>query len=94
MNEPGIYSLVSGQDKLGSLAFNFDKKESDLDFYTADEIKDMAGNGANVHVLEASDEIAIKKLFSPENLGTQLWKYCLILCLLFALTEILLIRFM
>jgi hypothetical protein len=94
MNEPGIYNLVSGQDKLGALAFNFNKKESDLDFYTVEEIKDMAGNGANVHVLEASDEIAIKKIFSPDNMGTQLWKYCLILCLLFALTEILLIRFM
>jgi hypothetical protein len=94
MNEPGIYNLVSGSEKVGVLAFNFNKKESDLDFYTAEEIKDMAGKGANVHVLEASDEIAIKKIFSPDNTGTQLWKYCLILCLLFALTEILLIRFM
>jgi hypothetical protein len=76
------------------MAFNFNKKESDLDFYSADEIKDMAGNVPNVHVLEASDEIAIKKIFSPDNTGTQLWKYCLILCLVFALTEILLIRFM
>jgi hypothetical protein len=94
MNEPGVYSLITGTEKLGSLAFNFDKKESDLDFYSASEIKDMAGNAANVHVLDASDDIAIKKLFSPDNLGTQLWKYCLILCLVFALTEILLIRFM
>ena len=94
MNEPGIYQLVSGKEKLGVLAFNFNKKESDLDFYTPDEIKDMAGNAPNVHVLDASDEIAIKKIFSPDSTGTQLWKYCLILCLFFALTEILLIRFM
>jgi hypothetical protein len=94
MNEPGIYQLVSDKDKLGVLAFNFNKKESELDFYTPDEIKDMAGNAANVRVLDASDELAIKKIFSPDNTGTQLWKYCLILCLLFALTEILLIRFM
>lgn len=94
MNEPGIYQLVSGKENLGVMAFNFNKKESDLDFYTADEIKDLAGNASNVHVLEASDEVAIKKIFSPDNRGTQLWKYCLILCLIFALTEILLIRFM
>ncbi|MGV3505587.1 MAG: BatA domain-containing protein [Adhaeribacter sp.] len=94
MNEPGIYRLVSGKEQLSVMAFNFNKKESDLDFYTAEEIKDLAGNTANVHVLQASDEIAIKKIFSPDNRGTQLWKYCLILCLVFALTEILLIRFM
>lgn len=94
MNEPGVYNLVSGKEKAGALAFNYNKKESDLDFYTADEIKDMAGNAPNVHVLDASDAIAIKKIFSPDNRGTQLWKYCLILCLVFALTEILLIRFM
>lgn len=94
MNEPGIYQLVSGKEQLSVMAFNFNKKESDLDFYTAEEIKDLAGNVSNVHVLQASDEMAIKKIFSPDNTGTQLWKYCLILCLVFALTEILLIRFM
>jgi len=94
IKEAGFYKLNSGNMALANFAFNLPKQESELDFYSANELKELTQDANNVHILDVSDEIAMKNLFAQENIGTQLWKYCLILCLLFALSEILLIRFM
>jgi hypothetical protein len=94
LNEAGFYQVQVGNTTLTTIALNYNKKESDLDTYSLADLKNMVGDAKNIKVLEASDEIGIKNLVAQDNLGTQLWKYCLILCLIFALTEILLIRFM
>lgn len=94
LTEAGFYQLQAGNNTLTTIALNYNKKESELDAYTTAELKNIAGEAKNIKVIEASDEIALKNLFAQDNLGTQLWKYCLILCLIFALTEILLIRFL
>lgn len=94
LNEAGFYKLQIGNNNLTTVALNYNKKESDLDAYSLTDLKNKVGDAKNIKVLDASDEIGIKNLVAQDNLGTQLWKYCLILCLVFALTEILLIRFM
>ncbi|WP_026462760.1 BatA domain-containing protein [Adhaeribacter aquaticus] len=94
LNKSGFYQLTSNQKVLTDFAFNFPKQESELDSYSVTELKNFAENAKNIKILDASDEIAIKKIFSQENFGTQLWKYCLILCLIFAFFEILLVRFL
>ncbi|MDB5262965.1 MAG: hypothetical protein JWQ14_2246, partial [Adhaeribacter sp.] len=94
LNEAGFYQVVVGNKPLTTIALNYNKKESDLNTYSLADLKNMAGDAKNIKVLDASDEVGIKNLVAQDNLGTQLWKYCLILCLVFALTEILLIRFM
>ncbi|GEO07390.1 hypothetical protein AAE02nite_50540 [Adhaeribacter aerolatus] len=94
LNEAGFYKLQVGNTDLTTVALNYNKKESELDTYSLTDLKNMVGDAKNIKVLDASDEIGIKNLVAQDNLGTQLWKYCLILCLIFALTEILLIRFM
>jgi len=94
MKDAGFYRLTSGKTTLANFAFNLPKHESELNFYSAEELKELTQGASNVHILDVSDEIGMKKIISGGNIGTQLWKYCLILCLLFALSEILLIRFM
>ena len=94
MKDAGFYRLTSGETTLTHYAFNLPKHESELDFYSANELKELTQGANNVHILEVENEVGMKNLFSEGNMGTQLWKYCLILCLVFALAEILLIRFM
>ncbi len=91
--EAGFYELTQGAKVMARLAFNFDKRESDLQQYTPDELRNMIKDRPNMQVLDISDTLAMKKVLDNENLGVPLWKYCLILCLVFMLTEILLIRF-
>ena len=92
-NEAGFYELTQGNQVLARLAFNYDKRESDLKQFTAAELRTTVKGRKNVHVLDASDELGMKKELGSERLGVPLWKYCLILCLIFMLTEILLIRY-
>ncbi len=94
ITEAGFYQLKGAGKPLALFAFNYNKKESELDNYSVEDLKAMASGKKNVQILEADDEVAIKKIFTDGNIGSQLWKYCLILCLVFAFTEILLIRFM
>jgi len=94
VNEAGFYTLTKGDKPEAVFAFNLPKSESELNFYSTEELKTLTQDTQNVHVLDVDDELSIKNLFDQENRGTQLWKYCLILCLLFALLEVLLIRFM
>ncbi|WP_231570062.1 hypothetical protein [Sporocytophaga myxococcoides] len=91
---PGFYSLINKQGQTERIvALNFGKKESIMDFYTLDELKKFQGTHPNVKILPLENTDSFLKDFKNEDQGRPLWKYCLILCLLFLLTEILLIRF-
>ncbi len=92
--EAGYYDLINDENKvLGALAFNYDKDESKMSFYSIDELKKIFGNKKNVQIYE---NIADKKFvqdFQERNVGTPLWKYFVWAALFFALFEVLLIRF-
>jgi hypothetical protein len=78
---------------MATLAFNFDKRESDLRQMTVQELRAAVAGQKNVHVLDTSNALNLQRELTNENLGVPLWKYCLILCLVFMFTEILLIRY-
>ncbi|QMU30360.1 BatA domain-containing protein [Adhaeribacter radiodurans] len=92
-NEAGFYELIQKDSVLARLAFNFDKKESFLKQYTVQELQRLTAGQKNIHVINATNQLDLKKELTTENLGVPLWKYCLILCLVFMFTEILLIRY-
>ena len=93
LQEAGIYELVNskgvGEKKI--LAFNYNRNESILDYYTEDELEAVA-DSLGYHVLggAGSSQADILKGISP---GTSLWKLCIILALVFIAAEILLIKF-
>ncbi len=91
---PGFYSLINKQGQTERIvALNFGKNESIMDFYSIEELKKVQGAHPNVKILPLENTDSFLKDFKNEDQGRPLWKYCLILCLLFLLTEILLIRF-
>jgi hypothetical protein len=92
--EAGYYDLINDENRvLGALAFNYDKEESKMSFYSIEELKKIFGNKKNVQIYE---NIADKKFiqdFQERNIGKPLWKYFVWAALFFALFEVLLISF-
>ncbi len=91
---PGFYQLKTDEAIKDILAFNTDKNESRLEQYSQEEIKSALSIYKNITVFDADAESAFTKEMSNYRTGVPLWKYALILSLLFLLTEILIIRFL
>ncbi len=90
-NNTGIYSifLKNNPDSL-YCGLNYDRKESDLNYWKISDLK-SALKLKNMHFI---DSISPGEEMNSLNQGTPLWKVCIILALLFLLTEILLIRYL
>jgi hypothetical protein len=90
LQESGSYELKKQDSILSVLAFNDNRKESDMSYLTADNLKQIFPQAGNV--LQPG-QASIKAEVSDLNFGLQLWKLCIILALIFLATEILLIRY-
>ena len=90
----GNYFLYEDDVPLKGISFNYDNKESELTFFTVEEIKEIL-NGAginNIKVLESKDKPFVQTL-SELSQGKKLWKWFMIFALAFLLAEVLLLRF-
>ncbi len=90
LQESGNYELKKQDSILSVLAFNDNRKESDMSYLTAENLKQIFPQAGNV--LQPG-QASIKGEVSDLNFGLQLWKLCIILALVFLATEILLIRY-
>ena len=93
ITEAGHYNVEENNVIIKDLAFNFDRKESDMNFMNKDDLqKQIDENGLkNVRIIEA-DEKSLTNALQEVNDGKKLWKLFLILALVFLLSEILIIR--
>lgn len=91
VKKDGIYNFVNGNELLANFAFNYDRSESDLTYYSISELQKLLG-AKNISVLNAPAD-AVGKAIEVENSGQKLWKYCVWLALLFLGLEVLLIRY-
>ncbi|MBE9602033.1 BatA domain-containing protein [Pedobacter sp. MC2016-24] len=78
VRKSGFYELKNGNDLIAVVAFNDNRAESDLRYATEKELKTTDINALNLQL---------------KNSGSELWKLCLILAIIFIAIEILLIRF-
>lgn len=92
--QAGFYDLKLDQSIQRVLPFNHDKTESVLKQYRSAELKDRFKNDASVKVLDANDFEQFNQKVVQAQSGLPLWKYALIVALLFLLAEVLLIRFL
>ena len=90
----GFYSVLNNRDTVGLLGFNLDPRESVLRQYSADELVTLLGRAPNVTLFESNSKETFSNEIKERYLGKPLWRYALILALLFLLVEILLIRFL
>jgi len=93
LEKAGPYSIVSNESVLKGLSLNYDRKESDLNFYTANEINDFLKEkkSKNTSVIDSDVKDVTEKVKSVSN-ENKLWKLFLILSLIFLLIEIVIIR--
>lgn len=93
--EPGFYNLTLQTQTLQALAFNFNRLESGLEFYTNDEMEKNLGEN---HLVSYKTIIAGEKTLTSSvaeiSGNTKLWKLFVILTLIFVAIEIALIRFL
>jgi hypothetical protein len=94
MDAPGFYQVQRSGKVLTTLAFNQDKRESELAAYSADELRQLIGPGhPNIKVVEGGVDGAGLAKLRAEQTGQPLWRYCLMLALLALLAEALLVQF-
>jgi hypothetical protein len=94
ITEAGNYNLYAGAEKIMPLSFNFNRLESDLTCYNADELQALLDNNhqdANIHIISGGEKSLTAVIDLDE--GKKLWKLCIILALLFLAIETLLLRF-
>lgn len=93
--EAGNYLIKSGDLSIMGLSVNYDRKESNLDYYTNKELKDLIETHSlsSFSILEGQQQ-QITESIKEFNQGRQLWKLFLIFALAFILLEVLLIRWM
>lgn len=95
ISEAGTYYLNHNKEIVSAVSLNFDRSESNLDFYSSDELNDIAISNKlfNVSVLNKAPELLKDQIKKQKN-GLQLWKLMVLLVLIFLLIEVLLLKFM
>ncbi len=91
VQKAGFYKLLLDDNEIRSLAFNYDRRESDLAIYNADELSSTLKN-SNVNIIEASKQDQLNEIVIEKDRGIVLWKWFIIATLLFLLLEIVFIR--
>ena len=91
VREAGFYQLMlEGEEVKQEFAFNYDRQESDLDYYSEQELQQITGG--RMSVIEASARADFGALIGERSKGIVLWRWCLVLALVFLGLEILLLR--
>ncbi|EAY25967.1 BatA domain-containing protein [Microscilla marina] len=93
--EAGYYKLMLNGKQQGLIAFNYGKAESDLNYYSMEELKNTFAKAKNVQVYDFSKQGKdFITEFKAKNIQVNLWKYFIVAALAFLLIETLLIRFL
>ncbi|MFD2865264.1 BatA domain-containing protein [Mucilaginibacter antarcticus] len=90
IQETGLYELRKQDSVVSVMAFNDNRNESDLQYYTTADLEKIVPNKGKVI---SATKGSVKDIVSQADFGVQLWKLCIILALIFLAAEILLTRF-
>ena len=91
ISDAGFYNLFLNQtENLDKFAFNFDRKESNLDYYNATDLAEAAGTRATI--IEGTNAVDITQLIGERSRGIVMWRWFIIAALAFLILEALLLR--
>ncbi len=90
----GHYLILNEDTVIGSMAFNYDRKESDLRYFNNNELQEKIETAQlkNAQVVQNAEK-NFSEIFDEIQNGRQLWLWCILLALLFILAEVAIIRF-
>lgn len=93
IKEAGNYALLSGNELVSGIAFNYDRRESDLSRYSPDELIALCedNNLSRFSLIDVGNS-DVSKVLADIGQGKKLWKWCILLALLFLAFETVLLR--
>ena len=93
IQQSGHYELIMGEESIGSLAFNYNRKESVMRFYAMDDLKKLSDlqKGLSLRILSNDEKLLTQSMTEQQN-GMQFWKLFLILAIVFLALEIIIIK--
>lgn len=93
VKEAGNYQLFSSSEELAGISFNFNRNESDIDCFKAEELKTLIDKEGlkNCSVIETRNK-NMTEVLNELNMGIKLWKIFIILALIFLACEVILLR--
>ena len=91
INTAGTYFLTKNGNPESTLAFNYDRRESNLALTNLEEVSSNVGT--NVNIIGESLQAGLTDFITQKDQGFRLWKYCILLALLFLALETILLRF-
>lgn len=87
----GFYNLFLKKGEiLDKFGFNYNRKESYLNFYNTDDLADLVGD--KVAIIEGTNATDFTEIITTQSKGTPLWKWCLVFALIFLAVETALLR--
>jgi len=90
---PGNYELNLSNEYVRSISFNYSRDESDLDTYNEVEIQAMIDSHPELNgMLYSGDFDDVISSLEQSATHTSLWKYCIILALMFFISEALILK--
>ena len=93
VQEDGFYDLLLDDKPQKRLAFNYNRKESDLDVLKPSDLSEKVNN-SKVNIITTNAQGDLKEFVGEKDKGLVLWKWFIIATLIFLLFETLIIRFM
>lgn len=91
IHKPGFYEVKKADSTLAMVAFNDNRAESNMTYDDRNVLEKRFGANP-VHFIDTKTA-NISSAIAEKNNGTEIWKLCLILSLVFLAAEILLLRF-
>ncbi len=92
ITQPNIYRLLDTKNVIYQLAYNYNRKESNLSLTDLGVLSGWAEE-KNVNLMGQSVQKDISYHIGQQTKGTMLWQICIILALIFLFVELLLLRF-
>lgn len=90
----GFYEIVHNDHVLKTIALNYTKAESQLESYDNEQLQQRYAGNKHVKVVDAQGINEVVKEIKSDFDNNYLWKYCLVLALIFLAIEVLLLRFL
>ena len=89
----GVYSILTNNQLVDKIAFNYNSSESIISSLSADKLEGFisANNIKNTTVI-STENISLKTIIKEREIGKEYWKIAILLSLLFFAFEILLIK--
>lgn len=91
VKHPGFYDLKKADSLLAVFSFNDNRAESDMNYLSTSALEQLTKQN-NIKIFDTQTD-ALPSAMLVKNSGTELWKLCIILSLIFIAAEILLIRY-